>query len=171
MIVYRDAAPADGPALDAMARESWIETFGSQYTAADLHAYLDGAFGPDGALLAALADPQTRFRLALDGERVIGFAKLAPRRLPAPDPHPDARELNQLYVLSGWHGGGVAQALLGWTVDTAREAGAPELYLSVWEHNARARRFYDRHGFEHVGDYAFAVGEQIDRDLVMRLML
>ena len=45
------------------------------------------------------------------------------------------------------------------------------LLLTVWEENHRAKRFYERHGFEHVGDYAFAFGEKVDRDLVMRLAL
>ena len=38
----------------------------------------------------------------------------------------------------------------------------------VWEENGRARAFYAKHGFVHVGDYAFQTGSQIDRDLIMR---
>ena len=31
--------------------------------------------------------------------------------------------------------------------------------------------WYRKHGFEHIGDYAFAVGSQIDTDHIMRLAL
>jgi ribosomal protein S18 acetylase RimI-like enzyme len=171
MIDYSDATPADGPALDAMARACWVETFGASYDPVDLHAYLDEAYGPNGRLLAHLPDPAYAFRIARDGRAIAGYAKLSPRRLPAPDAHPHALELSQLYVLSAWQGRGVAVALMDWTIATARARGAPELYLSVWEENARARRFYDRYGFQHVGDYAFPVGRQIDRDLVLKLPL
>lgn len=171
MIAYRDATPADGPALDAMARASCMETFGDGYSPADLHAYLSLEHGSQGRLVTDLRDPAITFRVATDDAAIIGYAKLAPRKLPAPDPRPGSMDLRQLYVLRPWHGSGVGAALLDWTIATARRGGAGELYLSVWEHNPRAIAFYRRHGFEQVGDYGFPVGEQIDRDLVMRLTL
>jgi RimJ/RimL family protein N-acetyltransferase len=33
--------------------------------------------------------------------------------------------------------------------------------------NERARRFYDRYGFEAVGRYDFMVGNQADEDIIM----
>jgi len=32
-------------------------------------------------------------------------------------------------------------------------------------------RLYRKNGFDHIGDYAFAVGTQIDTDHIMRLAL
>lgn len=169
MIAYRDAEPADGPALDAMARSVWVATFGHSAPAADIAAYLAGAYGPGGALLRDLADPVATFRLAVDGERPVGFAKLVPPFVDQAEP--DAWQLGQLYVVADHHGGGIGDALMDWAVDTARARRAPALYLTVWEDNARARRFYARRGFVHVGDFAFHTGTQVDRDLVMRLAL
>lgn len=171
MITYRTPTAADAVDLDDMARASWIETFAHGYAADDVAAYLGEAYGADGQLRRDLADPAIAFRIARDDEVIVGFAKLAERRLPAPDPRPGAMELRQLYVLGPWHGSGVAAALMTWTIDTARMQGAPELYLSVFEENHRAQRFYRRFGFKHVGDYAFPVGSTIDRDLVLRLTL
>ena len=37
--------------------------------------------------------------------------------------------------------------------------------------NHRARRFYERYGFEAVGRYDFMVGTHADEDLIMRLKL
>lgn len=169
--LYRDAAPADGPALDTMAREVWLETFGHSGSAEDIGLYLAKAYGPQGDLIRHLSEPDHRFRLALNGDRIVGYAKLSKPWLPPGDFGPSARQLSQLYTIAGVRGSGVARTLMDWTIDTARADGADELLLTVWEHNPRAMRFYEKIGFVHVGDYEFPMGKQIDRDLIMRLAL
>jgi ribosomal protein S18 acetylase RimI-like enzyme len=58
-----------------------------------------------------------------------------------------------------------------WGLDTARARGAEELYLTVYTDNHRARRFYERYGFEYVAPYKFMVGNHPDEDIIMRLKL
>ncbi|MBX9858384.1 MAG: GNAT family N-acetyltransferase [Sphingomonas sp.] len=171
MIDYRDATIADGPALDAMARKIWLETFGHSASPDDIALYVAEAFGPQGRLIASLADPAHKIRLAVSDTAIAGFAKLSPLWLTDPAIAAGAQQLSQLYVAQAWHGRGVAQALMAWTIDTARQSGASALVLTVWEDNHRAKAFYDRYGFVHIGDYAFPTGTQIDRDLIMQLML
>jgi len=79
--------------------------------------------------------------------------------------------LQQIYVLAPWHGQGVAERLMHWAVDTARALGAPEMYLTVFDHNARAKRFYTRHGFAEVGRCSFKLGDRVDDDRVWRKSL
>lgn len=169
MIAYRDAVPGDGAALAAMAARSFTDTFGTLYAAADLTAFLDASFGPTG-LPAQIDDPAYAIRLACDGDRIVGFAKLGPIAFPGDWPA-DAIELHQLYVLRDWHGAGVGPALLEWAIATARGQGARSLILSVYVDNHRARRFYARHGFVEIGRYTFMVGSHPDDDRIMRLTL
>ncbi|MCW3846297.1 GNAT family N-acetyltransferase [Sphingomonas sp. LB-2] len=169
MISYRDAVPADGPELDAMAQKIWLETFEHSAPPENIAAYLAHAYGPHGPLIRELGDPERRTHLALDEGRIVGYTKLIPPWLP--DAEPGARQLSQIYVASSHHGLGIAQVLMDWTIAAARAAGASALLLTVWENNHRARRFYDRLGFVHIGDYGFPVGDQIDTDHIMRLAL
>lgn len=169
MIRYRDARTVDGPALAAMARRSFAETFGTLYPISDLAAFLDEAFGANG-LPAQLSDPDFTVRLALDGQRIIGFVKLGPVTFPG-EWRPDAIELYQFYVLAGWHGQGVAQEMMAWALDHARSHGAREIILSVYVDNHRAHRFYRKYGFEDIGRIAFRVGATVDDDNLMRLVL
>jgi ribosomal protein S18 acetylase RimI-like enzyme len=169
MIEYRDATPADGDALDAMAQVIWIETFAHSVSAEDAATYLAQAYGPSGKLRTDLSSGAARFHLALAAGRVVGYAKVNPPWLP--DAEPGALQLSQIYVSSDQHGAGVGKALLDWSIATARAGGATALLLTVWEENHRAAAFYRKNGFEHVGDYAFAVGAQIDTDHIMRLAL
>ncbi|WP_324012361.1 GNAT family N-acetyltransferase [Microbacterium sp. JZ37] len=76
--------------------------------------------------------------IALEGARVLGFASSGPARDPEP---PAERELYALYLDPDRHGSGVADALI-------REAiGDRPAYLWVLAGNARAIRFYEKHGF------------------------
>lgn len=169
MIRYDTPTLADADALDAMARETWVRTFGHGYDAADLDAYLTHAYGPTGRLRIDLADPAINWLVARDERDIIGYAKLTPPWLDRAGP--DDVQLSQLYVAYGWHGHGVAQALMDWTIATARARHAAALLLTVFEENSRAIAFYAKYGFVHVGDYAFPIGNKIDRDLIMRLEL
>lgn len=171
MIDYRLATPADGTALDAVARQIWLATFGHSANAEDVALYLSEAYGPNGRLIASLANPAYQFQLALDGDAIAGFANLCPVWLDHPAIAAGAMQLSQLYVDAPWHGTGVAQALMRWTMDTARGDGASALVLTVWKENHRAKAFYDRQGFAHIGDYAFPTGNQVDRDFIMQVML
>jgi diamine N-acetyltransferase len=168
MLSYRDGVPADAAALDALFDESFTETFGHLYAAEDLALFLSGFSLEDWA--RELADPAFAFRLAEADGRLAGYAKLGPVSLPVTPPGP-AAELRQLYLGRAWHGAGVAQVLMDWTRETARDRGAEELYLSVFTENHRARRFYARCGFEEVGPYTFMVGNHEDDDLIMRAKL
>lgn len=168
MIAYRDAGVADALMLSVLSRRAFSETFGHLYRAEDLATFL--ARLDEAGWQGELVDPRFRVRVAEEDGVAIGFAKLGPPGLPV-EVRAASAELRQLYVLAPWHGSGVAAALMAWTIAAARDAGAAELYLSVFVDNARARRFYERHGFERVGTYAFMVGEHEDEDDLMRLVL
>lgn len=171
MIDYRDATAADGPALDAMAKHIWLETFEHSASADDIGLYVAKAYGPNGTLIRDLNDPAHHFRLAIADDAIAGYAKLSPLWLDDPAILAGAAQLSQLYVATPWHGGGIAHALMDWTVAAARARGATALVLTVWEENHRAHRFYVRRGFVHIGDYAYPTGNQVDRDLIMQLVL
>ena len=55
--MIRRATPDDAPALSALARECFTQTFGHLYTAEDLTAFLDQAYSP-AVLRAELEDPE-----------------------------------------------------------------------------------------------------------------
>ena len=167
-VLYRDATPADAAVLDRIFDTIFCDTFGHIYRAEDLDAFL-ASFGV-GDWQAQLGDPAFAVRIAEAGGEPVAYAKLGPMKLPLETTRP-AILLNQLYVLKDHQGAGVAQALMEWAFDEARRRGAEELYLTVFTDNHRARRFYDRLGFEAVGHYAFKVGSHVDQDVIMRKAL
>jgi GNAT superfamily N-acetyltransferase len=169
MITYRDGVPADAVALDRIFDTTFCDTFAHLYAAEDLEAFLGGFGICDWE--SQLADPAFAFRLAEEEGQAVGYVKLGPvSKLPV-EPRGTALLLDQLYVLPQHHGSGIARALMDWAIDEGRRRGAQELYLTVYVDNHRARRFYDRYGFEAVGRYDFMVGNHADEDVIMRKAL
>jgi GNAT superfamily N-acetyltransferase len=168
VITYRDATRADAPGLDRLFDTVFCDTFAHLYRPHDLDAFLS-SFGI-GDWERQLDDPSFAFHVAEAHGELAGYVKLGPMKLPIEADRP-ALLLDQLYVLSAHHGSGIARALMDWTIDEARRRGAEELYLTVFTENHRARRFYDRYGFEPVGRYDFMVGSHADEDVIMRKLL
>jgi diamine N-acetyltransferase len=168
VIHYFTQAKASAASLGAMARQAFSDTFAHLYGPVPFAKFLDDAYGPGGTMERGLADPAIRWRVAVIGDQPIGYVKLSPLIAPAPDLQPGAMELRQIYVLAAWHGRGVADQLMQWALETARAEGAPEIYLTVFDHNARAKRFYTRHGFSEVGRCTFRLGDRVDDDRVWR---
>lgn len=168
MIIYRDAVPGDAATLAALFAHCFTDTFGALYDPADLAAFLAGQSAAQWA--AQLADPGYAIRIGEDGDAAVALIKLGPPALPVARPRPSI-ELRQLYLLPAYKGSGAAQAAMDWAIATARARGAQDLFLSVYVDNHRARRFYERYGFERVGRYQFMVGAHADEDDLMRLAL
>lgn len=76
-------------------------------------------------------------------ERIVGFVWVGPSR------EPDAEgELFAIYVLPEAWGTGAGDALMQAGIAAMREAGYLEAILWVLDDNPRARRFYEREGWE-----------------------
>ena len=162
---YRPAELSDADALRDLFSDSFVDTFGHLYRPADLQEFLDG--NSQAKWRANLTDPDVAIRVAeLDGE-LAGFVELAPKKLPYETSAP-AIELRRLYLRSSAHGRGIADELMKWALEEAARRGAQEIILSVFVDNHRARRFYERYGFDVVGKYDFMVGSHADEDLILR---
>ena len=163
----RRAGPGDAQALAALGARTFTESFGQLYSNEDLQAFLDESHTP-AAYTSVLADPAYALWLAEENGEAIGYALAGPSGLPHADVAPGDGELKRLYLLASAQGGGVGARL----VEQARVWREPDRprprWISVWSENYGAQRFYARYGFEHVGEYAFIVGQQRDREFIFR---
>ena len=78
-----------------------------------------------------------------------------------------AIELSKFYTRARAHGTGVAAPLMAAAIDAATTTGAETMWLGVNEQNARAIRFYEKHGFGRVGRKRFRVGDRLEDDWVL----
>jgi GNAT superfamily N-acetyltransferase len=164
----RTPTVGDAETIQALMARCFTATFGHLYDPADLASFLDELTLE--RWQAEIADPAFAFLLAEEDDRAVGFAKLGPHSLPVTPAGPMI-ELRQLYLVDAQQGSGLAKRMMDWVIATARDRGARELFLSVYVDNHRARRFYERCGFEEIGLYTFMVGNHADEDHLMRLVL
>jgi ribosomal protein S18 acetylase RimI-like enzyme len=162
---YRSCCREDAQAIDTLFRKSFCDTFAHLYRPEDLEAFLS-QFTRD-AWESELTDERYAFQIAEADGVPVGYVKLGPPQLPV-EPRGQSIELRQFYLLHEWRGSGVAHALMDWAMEEARVRGARGMYLTVFNDNHRAKRFYERYGFEAVGSYKFMVGNQADEDIIMR---
>lgn len=167
-VTYRNATRDDLPQVDHIFRTSFCETFAHLYSPENLGAFL-GKFTLE-AWQKEFDDPAYEFRLAEVDGKAVGYCKLGPLTLPV-EPEGPAIELRQLYIVKDHLGTGIAPLLMDWALEEAGEREVREVYLTVYIDNHRAKRFYERYGFEAVGQYDFMVGDQADHDIIMRKLL
>lgn len=166
----RKANLSDLPQLLVLARTSFLQAFTAGNKPENVQAYLAEAFN-EAQLTIEMENPASTFIVAsLEGE-LVGYTKLNLSAAQADVKDPASVEVARLYTLEKVWGTGLGQQLLNAAIDFGRQEGKIWLWLGVWEHNARAIRFYEKNGLRIFGSHPFPFGDEIQNDWLMRVEL
>lgn len=164
-ITIRAASPQDAPALAPFAERVFRRTFERDpaHSPENMALHVASSFSV-ARLSAELADAKTWYFVAKRAGELLGYVKIERSAPPACVSGPVPIELARLYVDHAWHGHGIAGRLIERAFAHARRLGARTMWLGVWRNNDRARRFYEKWGFTHVGahPYQFGLDRQSD---------
>ena len=169
-VTIRRATVADAAVVAAFGAKTFDDTFAADNRPEDMAAHLATVFGVP-QQTAELADTNYVTLLAYVGTALAAYAQV---RRTAPPPCVEGREaveLHRFYVDAVWHGQGVAARLMAASVDAIGELGGRTVWLSVWEHNPRARGFYAKCGFRQTGTADFFVGPDRQTDHILQRVL
>ena len=165
-MVIRLAMPTDAAPLAEFGARTFEDTYGAANTPENMSLYLARTYGV--ARQAAEIDDAAMSTIVADSDgRLAGFAQLRAGPAPASVTGGIPVELLRFYVDRLWHGRGVARALMAAVDREASRRGAAVIWLSVWEHNERAKAFYCKCGFADVGGTVFVLGSDPQQDRVM----
>ncbi|NMP17720.1 GNAT family N-acetyltransferase [Thalassotalea sp. Y01] len=79
--------------------------------------------------------------------------------------------LSKLYILPQFHGQGLAPKLVDEAINQSKTKGFKQLNLSVFSENLKAKAFYEKYGFKHVGECDFHMESEIHKDHLYELTL
>ncbi len=162
----RTATAADNYLLSELGARTYRDTFAADNTAEDMTLYLAGSFSPE-KQAAELAQEGTVFLIAEEGDQPVGYARL--RQDPPPEciKGKKAIEIVRLYAVKEMIGRGIGAALMQASLDEAARLDCDIIWLDVWENNPRAIAFYQKWGFEKVGEQGFQMGNDLQHDWLM----
>lgn len=166
----RKANSGDLEPLLTMAKTAFLQAFTAGNKPENVAAYLSEAFTLP-QFEKELNNPASTFFVAvLEGE-IIAYTKvnLVPAQTDVHDP--DSLEIARLYVLEDYLGSGIGKKLLETAIDFAQLHQKNYIWLGVWEHNARAIRFYEKNGLRFFGSHPFPFGDEVQTDWLMKMDL
>lgn len=164
--------PEEAGELSQLSKESFIDAFLAQNKEEDIMAFVNVAYTPE-RLTPELLNPDTSLFFAryADSPAAVGYLKVnfGPAQTELQDP--EALEVERLYLSSDQTGKGIGQLLLDKALEIARASGMRYVWLGVWEHNVKARKFYARNGFTDFDSHIFTLGDDAQTDIMMKKML
>lgn len=165
-VTIRRATADDAELLSELARKIFVDTFGPHNKPEDMAIHEQKSYGREIQLRELSDDALTYLIAECDGE-AAGFAMLGAPRSPSCNAFAAPVELFRFYIDKDWHGKGIAGPLMVACEEETRRRGGRTICLSVWEHNPRAIRFYEKTGFRTAGTQPYILGNDVQTDWVM----
>ena len=159
--------PEDVNALQAISKQTFIETFALHNSEENMDRYLTDSYSLN-RLTAEIGNKDSEFYFARQGSLVVGYLKMNSGLLQTELKASNGIEIERIYVLKDYHGKQVGQMLYEWALGLARDRKFDYVWLGVWEHNRRAIRFYEKNGFEPFDKHIFRLGDDEQTDIMMK---
>lgn len=164
-ITLRKILPSDASILSGIAKSSFYDTFVGTCSDDDMQEFLDHYYN-EPQLLKEITDSNNHYYFAEVDGRPVAYLMFAEDYSGLPLMKQwKALELKRLYVLTEFHGKGIAQRLMEYFMDYARQHDYDVVWLGVWEENLRAQKFYGKYGFVNSGhSHPFPIGNTPQTD-------
>lgn len=166
-ILVRQASNEDLKTLQALARETFYETFAKDNSEDEMQKYLDESFS-DEKMLEELNTADSHFFIAWEEQDPIGYLKVNTGKAQTELQDDASMEIERIYVKASYHGKKAGQILYDKALETALQENKKYLWLGVWEENLRAVNFYKKNGFVTFDTHIFKLGSEEQTDLMMR---
>lgn len=169
-LYIQEATLQDAQAVLDIGRYTFIETFEPVNKKEDMDAYIAESFTLE-KIERELADQHSKFFLAWLDQEKVGYIKLRSGNNPDQPDNTNSIELERIYILHKYLGKRFGAELMAFSLNYAHQSGYETIWLGVWEHNMRARKFYEQWGFDYYGSHQFVLGSDIQTDVLMKKSL
>lgn len=154
-----------------VAKQTYFETFFDAFNDPDgFYTYTSALFAPD-KLASELSHPDIVFYFARWQGNIAGYIKVNFNAAQSNFKTDQCAEIEHLYILAEYHEKHIGKSLLNRAIEIARNQNLNYVWLSVWENNHKAIRFYERNGFATFDVHHYEIDGDAQRDLLMKRML
>lgn len=163
----RTCGLGDEPRLSLVGGASFLEAFAGVLEGDDILAHFHKNHAPE-MYAKYMAAPTGRVAVAevTPGLAPVGYIVCCEPDFPIAT-SPADYELRRIYLLHRFQSLGLGRTLMDKAVTFARELGRTRLLLGVYGKNHDAIRFYEKTGFQQIGERFFTVGSTTHHDAVM----
>ena len=159
-IEIRLAKKEDAPCIALLGRITFTETFGHFFRdEKDLMDYYDWTFSVQ-KIEDGIEKPNNIFWIAHANRLPVGYAKL---KLNSSSEFLESKsvcQLQKIYVLKDFLSMKIGFELQDALLKKAKELNFDQVWLSVLNSNERAISFYQKTGFEKIGNHDFQIGKE-----------
>jgi diamine N-acetyltransferase len=170
MITIRIASGDDAELIADLSQKTFYDSFAGYNTKADMDKFLNEQFTKD-ALMKEVSTENNIFLLAYNDNTPVGYVRLRENNIPPSLGTNRAIEIARIYAVQDSIGKGVGTAMMRKCMDIALEKNCHTIWLGVWEHNQRAIDFYKRWGFEKFDEHDFILGNDVQKDWLMKKLI
>ncbi len=169
-LVIRFATSDDAELIADLSRETFTQTFAAANTKENIEKFMNEQFTRE-ALMKEVGRSGNIFLLAQEGEVPVGYARMRESENPPELAGENAIEIARIYAVNSFIGTGVGSRLMQKCLDIAKKMNKTVIWLGVWQMNSRAISFYKRWGFEMFGEHDFTLGNDVQKDWLMKKTL
>ncbi len=166
-ILVRHATVDDAELVADISRETFYESYAAHNTKENMDKFLNEQF-TKGRLMMEVGRAENTFLIAYSNDEIVGYIKLRDDKKPDSLRGVAALEIARIYATTKWIGKGVGKVLIEHAINIARQKQKEVLWLTVWTKNQKAIDFYLKWGFEKFDECDFLLGDDVQKDWVMR---
>ena len=153
--------------LRKLSVETFSDTFTEQNNEIQMKAYLEKAFNTD-QLRSELSNPESFFFFVKEEDKILGYLKLNTKTAQTDQVLDSSLEIERIYLTQEAQSKGIGKLLMDFSISEAKRRNLLCLWLGVWEKNEKAIAFYKSYGFEVFADHPFKLGDDSQKDLLMK---
>lgn len=169
-ITIKKATISDLEIIQEISKQTFTETFADVNTAENLENYILQNFNSHQVALE-INNPESNFFLAVLDNEIVAYLKLNFGNAQTEIRGDQAMEIHRIYVMKKFHGNKIGQVLLNEAIKIGQQSGVDTIWLGVWEKNYKAIQFYNSNDFVEFGKHNFALGSDVQTDLLMELRI
>lgn len=155
--------------LRAISVQTFTETFAELNTEENMEKYLNENLSME-KLTQELNTRGSEFYFAKINNTIVGYLKINEGQSQTELRTNQSLEIERIYVLKIYYGKNIGKLLFDKAVSLAKERHCKFIWLGVWEENKRAIAFYKKQGFIEFDKHIFKLGDDIQNDLLMKLI-